>query len=192
VSESPERITVPPAESHAAIDVSEQNEAIAALHGAEEAERARTVAAVRGAPERFAPPVLCALAAVLFVQGEPDEAVFWYHAGRLRARFDANRCADHTAASAVAVLGQRYGLPINRYAFAHPHRLRALVERVVAWDRATAHAYDPRWINLHGMGAFAGVSAGRLSLPEAEWPGIAERTRGDYLRGMDEVLPPAP
>jgi hypothetical protein len=178
---------------HAAIDVVEQNAAIAALHGRGEVAREQMVAAILQEPERFAPPVLSTLAAVLFAQGERDEAVFWYQAGQLRARFDADRCADRTAGAAVAVLRQRNGASINRHAFADPERLRTIVERVVAWDRATTYAYDHRWINLHGMGAFPGVGAGGpLSRPASEWPDIAERTRAEYLRGLDEVLPPRP
>jgi hypothetical protein len=61
-----------------------------------------------------------------------------------------------------------------------------VVERVVEWDRATPHDYDHRWINLHGMGAFTGATA--LSRPAAQWPAIAEETRGGYLRGLEEAL----
>jgi hypothetical protein len=193
VSEWPRRITVPPAGSHAGIDVAEQNAAIAALQGRGDGSRAQSVAAVLSAPQRYAPPLLGTLAAVLFAHVDRDEAVFWYHAGQLRARFDANRCTDPTAGAAVAALRERNGAPINRHAFADPQRLRATVERVVAWDRRTPYDYDHRWINLHGMGAFPGVgTGGPLSRPEAEWPDIAERTRAEYLRGLDEVAPPRP
>ena len=61
------------------------------------------------------------------------------------------------------------------------------VERAVAWDRATPHEYDHRWINLHGMGAFTGGD-GPLSRPATEWDAIAERTREEYLEGLREVL----
>ena len=179
-------VPVPPAGEHAAIDVRQQSAAMAALHGTEQAWRAETVAAVLASPQAYVPPVLAALAAVLFADGRRDEAAFWFYAAQLRARFDANRCADPTAGAAVAALTQRYGPEINRHAFADPARLRATVERVVAWDRATPHDYEHRWINLHGMGAFTGASP--LSRPAAEWPAIAERTREEYLRGLGEAL----
>lgn len=60
------------------------------------------------------------------------------------------------------------------------------VERVVTGDRATPHDYDHRWVALHGMGASAGAAP--LARPAAEWPAIAERTRAEYLRGLDQVL----
>jgi hypothetical protein len=181
------RIPVPPAGEHATIDVARHNAAMAALHGAEQAWRAQIVAAVLAAPQAHPPPVLAALAAALFADGRSAEAAFWFYAAQLRARFDANRCAHPSAAGAVAVLTQRYGPEINRYAFGDPARLRETVERVVAWDRATRHDYDHRWINLHGMDTFTGTTA-PLSRPAAEWPAIAERTRVEYLQGLDQVL----
>jgi hypothetical protein len=177
------RIPVPPAGEHATVDVARQNAALAALHGPDPAGAA---AAVLAAPHAYAPPVLAATAAVLFAAGRRDEAAFWFYAAQLRARFDANRCADPTAAAAVAVLTRHYGPQINRHAFADPARLRATVERVVGWDRATPHDYDHRWIALHGMGAFTGGAP--LGRPASEWPAIAERTRAEYLQGLDEVL----
>jgi hypothetical protein len=177
------RVPVPPAGEYAAIDVARQNAALAALHGPAPA---GTVAAVLAAPHAYSPPVLAAVAAVLFADGRRGDSAFWFYAAQLRARFDANRCADPTAAGAVTVLTQHYGPEINRHAFADPARLRATVERVVAWDRATPHGYDHRWINLHGMGAFTGAVP--LSRPAPDWPEIAERTREEYLRGLDAAL----
>jgi hypothetical protein len=184
-------IPVRPAGEHAEIDVARQNSAVAALFGAEQAWRAQTVAAVLAAPQTYPPPALAALAAVLFAEGRRDDGAFWFYAAQLRAHFDANRCADETVEGAAAILAQRYGSEINKYMFADPERLRETVGRVVAWDRATPHDYDHRWINLHGMGAFTG--SGPLSRPESEWDVIAEQTRREYLQGLDEALgPPRP
>jgi hypothetical protein len=177
------QVPVRPAGEYAAIDVSGQNAALAALHGPDPA---RAVAAVLATPQRYAPPVLAAAAAELFAAGRRDEAAFWFYAAQLRARFDANRAADPTAGAAVEVLSQHYGPRINRHAFSDPAGLWALVERVVAWDRATPHDYDHRWINLHGMGVFTGATV--LSRPAAQWPAIAEETREEYLRGLEEAL----
>lgn len=179
-------IPIRPTGEHAEIDVRQQAAAMAALHGSDRALRAQMVDEVLALPQSSAPPVLVALAAALFADGRRDEAAFWFYAGQLRARFDANRSADPSASGAVAALTQRYGPEINRYAFADPDRLRATVERAVAWDRATPHDYDHRWIDLHGVAAFTG--AGLLSRPVAEWPAIAEWTREEYLRGLDDAL----
>ncbi len=179
-------IVVNPTGEHAEIDVSGEAETITALHGPDPS---ATVEAVLAAPHRHTPPVLYALAAALFAGGRREEGATWYYSAQLRARFDVERCADPTVEGAVAILRERYGEPINRWAFTEARaQLRTIVERAVAWDRATAHDYDHRWINLHGMGAF-GVSPGEpLSRPEAEWPAIAEQVRTDYLTGLYEVL----
>jgi hypothetical protein len=177
------QIPVRPAGEYATIDISRQHAALAALHGPDPGP---AVAAVLAAPQRYAPPVLAAAAAELFVAGRRDEAVFWFYAAQLRARFDANRAADPTAGAAVGALTRHYGPSINRHAFADPVGLRAVVERVVAWDRTTPHDYDHRWINLHGMGVFTGATT--LSRPAAQWPAIADATREEYLRGLEEVL----
>lgn len=152
------------------------------------------IAQIEAAPDRYAPFVFYAMSEVLFQNGNKDDAAFWFYAGQLRARFDANRCADVSARSAVSVLNQRYGTPINQYAFGNPAMLEKLIPRVVDWDRKTPHNYDPRWINLHGMNAMiAGLgntpaATEPLSLPSNQWDAIAEKTRSDYLNGFHAAL----
>ena len=175
----------------APIDVNDMHHTVAALHSPHRATRDAAVDAVRASPERHPPPVLYALALALFQRGERDAAVFWYHAGQLRARFDVERCADPTVADVVTQLRRQYGEPINRYAFVEADLgvLRAAVQRVVRWDRRTARAYDHRWVNLHGARAFAEPGQDVvLSRPRAAWAEIADRVRADYLDGMRTVL----
>jgi hypothetical protein len=164
---------------------------LAELHSPRPAERDRAVDAVRASPEHYPPPVLYALALALFQRGEPDAAVFWYHAGQLRARFDVERCADPTVAGVMTQLRRQYGEPINRYAFVEADLavLREAVQRAVEWDRRTARTYDHRWVNLHGARVFAEPGQQvALSRPRAAWANIAERVRTDYLDGMRMVL----
>ena len=54
-------------------------------------------------PGAFDPPILFALASLLYRQGNTEEAVFWLNAARLRAQFDAQRCTDVSARSAVEI-----------------------------------------------------------------------------------------
>ena len=133
-----------------------------------------------------------AVSRALFEQDKKDEAAFWYYAGQLRARFDANRCADVSARQAVSLLNREYGGPVNKHAMQDLAKLEQLVERVVAWDRRTPHDYDHRWINLHGMGAILSAKEGAkpapLSLPKSDWPAIAEKTRQDYLSGLRKAM----
>ncbi|GAA4557473.1 hypothetical protein [Pseudonocardia xishanensis] len=180
-------VVVEPTGEYAEIDTQLALDAIAGLLDADPEVRRRTAELVELEPERCAPPVLFALSEVLLDRGRPAEAAFWFHAAQVRARFDANRCTDPTAGSAVGVLAERFGGPINRFAFTDPERLRRTVVRAVLWDRATPHGYDHRWIALHGMGSFTGAT-GPLARPAAEWDAIARRTRAEYLDGLREAL----
>ena len=152
---------------------------------------------VRAAPERFQPPVFYVLSQVLFKAGQQEEAAFWFYAGQLRARFDANRCTDATARQAVDVMNQSYGGPINRYLFQDLNKAQELITKVVEWDRKTPHAYDPRWINLHGIQAVqaakdpqlaAKLTQESLSLPQSQWAALAEQTRTKYLQGFKDAI----
>ena len=76
-------------------------------------------------------------------------------------------------------------------------KAQELIAKVVDWDRRTPHAYDPHWINLHGMQAVqasrdpqlaARLTMESLSLPAAQWPSLAEQTRTKYLQGFQEAI----
>ncbi len=150
--------------------------------------RARAaLAEVLGAPHRVIPPVLYAASEVLTAEDRPAEAAVWYYAGRLRARYDATRCTDPSAAAALGLLRDRYGEPVNRWAFADPRRVRRAAVRAVAWDRGAPHDYDHRWIALHGMRAFLPAD-GPVSVPEVQWPTLAVRVRAEYMAGLREAL----
>ena len=188
-----ETITLQPKGEYASIDTKLAMQTMQVLMQGTDAERKKTVSAIVLAPQNYAPPVFYVMSSLLFQSGLKDDAAFWFYAGQLRARFDANRCADVTARSAVSVLNDRYGTPINQYMFQDREKLLALVEKVVKWDRETPHAYDHRWINLSGMGATTSAMEGasgetRLSMPEDQWEAIAEKTRTDYLAGLREAI----
>ena len=180
-------VVVEPTGEHAEIDTQLDRDAIAGLFDADPEVRRRTADLVELEPERFSPPVLFALTEVLLDQGRPAEALFWFYAAQIRAHFDAGRCTDQTAGSAVGVLLQRFGDPIHRFAFTDPERLRRTVVRAVLWDRRTPYRYDHRWIALHGMGAFTGAD-GALSTPVEEWTALARRNRADFLAGLRRTL----
>lgn len=184
--------TVEPRGEYAKIDTRVAREAIDALSSGAQDRKARTIAAVTAAPEKYAPPVFYALSRALFEQDKKDEGAFWFYAGQLRARFDANRCADASARQAVSLLNREYGGPVNKHAMQDLAKLEKLVERVVDWDRRTPHQYDHRWINLHGMGAMLSAQEGAkpapLSLPKSDWAAIADKTRQDYLSGFRKAM----
>ncbi|MCK9549228.1 hypothetical protein [Aquamicrobium sp.] len=188
-----ETIMLEPQGEYASIDTRLAMQTMKELTQGTDQERVQTIRAVMAAPQNYAPPVFYVLSSLLFEAGLKDDAAFWFYAGQLRARFDANRCNDVSARSAAATLNERYGAPINQYAFQDKVKLETLIEKVVKWDRDTPHNYDHRWINLSGMGATTSAMGGAadatpLSLPETQWAAIAEKTRTDYLAGLREAL----
>jgi len=188
-------IIVPPTGEYATINVKVSNETIEALRGQDQEKQKQAIDSVLAAPDKFNPVVFCCLSKVLFDQQKYDEAAFWFYAGQLRARYDANRCADVSARDAVAVLNQQFGPPVNKYTFHHLDLLKAVIPKVLEWDEKTPHNYDQRWINLHGMNAMltsmdsqSASAKQKLSLPEKDWDKIAEQTRADYRKGFDQAV----
>ncbi len=187
-------IMLEPVGPWAQIDIAPMRAAVRALLEGPELERARTVPAIRKTPERFAPPVLLALSRVLREQGDIEGALFWFHAGLLRARFDASRCADESARDAVQALQAEFdeGLVARAIGDDEGRRLERDVSRVVEWDRWTPHAYDQRWIILTGVPAVLAARAGLapadvvLSLPRDRWDDLEEEARREYRTALVE------
>ncbi len=159
-------------------------------------EKSKAIEDILAKPENFAPPVFYLLSNLLAQTEKWDEGAYWFYFGQVRARFDANRCADISARQAVHVLNHTYGPMINEYAFKDLAKLEALIPMIVELDRKTPHNYDHRWINLHGMDAvISGLSEKPpnldqqpLSIPEDQWESTAETTRSDYLAGFQEAM----
>jgi hypothetical protein len=180
---------------YAKIDTKLARDTIQVLTKGSAAQQDQAVAAVLKSPKDYAPPVFYVLSNVLFAKGRKDEAELWFYSGQLRARYDANRCADGSAADEVGILNDQYGSDINKYAFQDLDALQKTVTRVIAWDKATPHDYDGRWIALYSASATlaslnkgAAADAPPVSLPESRWGQIAEMTRRDYLDGFNDAL----
>ena len=193
-----EKVSLSADNPYAKIDLKDNNEAMDVLIGSDPELKAAKADEVLAHPEKYNPPVLYMLSYVLFQQGRKDEAMFWFYAGQLRGRFDANRCADISARSAVAALNQKIGPYVNPYAFQDIDKLKATVAKVMEWDKATPHLYDHRWVNLHGMEsmnwALKSLGGAKLdpapvmSLPESEWEDIHRKTQEEYMSGFKEAL----
>ena len=148
-------IILPISGQYKTIDTKLATATIKLLQSKSKASQDKAIKAIEAAPDRYAPPVLYQLSATLFQRAEKDKAAFWFYAGQLRGRYDANRCGDLSARSAIAVMNDQFGQPINQYMymFSNLSKLEKVVPEVLAWDKKTAHNYDQRWINLHGMGS---------------------------------------
>ncbi|MFD0752110.1 hypothetical protein ACFQZS_18290 [Mucilaginibacter calamicampi] len=144
-------------------------------------------------PNKYSPPVLYVLSAMLFKNKKYDESMYWFYLAQLRGRYDANRCADATARQAVTILNNDFGPEINQYAFKHIDQLKATIEKVVTFVQNNEELYDNRWINLHGIDAMSkslnGNSKNReLSLPQKDWPKIKKQTVDNYYSDFKKYV----
>ena len=183
-----ENIEVKPSGIYKTIDVKLQDETIKLLEKSKGKTLEEAIKKITNAPENYPPPVLYVLSSVLFSEGKKDDAMFWFYAGQLRGRIDANICADKSAAGAIDALNNKFGTPINRYAFKDISKLTNTVEKVLAWEEKTPCNYDRRWINLEGMNAFNSDTNSPLSVPKEQWEDIQKKTRDDYRSSFYEAL----
>jgi len=179
---------VEPSGVYKTIDTRLCDDTVKALREYQGEKRQAVVDAVIAKPEDFAPPVFYFLSSVLFQQGKKDEAVFWFCAGHLRARIDANICADKTAAKIIYAFNGKFGLPINQYTSTNMSVLTNTMERVLAWEEKTPCHYDRRWINLHGMKALNGDADPVLSAPLDQWEAIRKRTREEFAAEFHKAM----
>ncbi|HYC57112.1 MAG TPA: hypothetical protein VEL28_19430 [Candidatus Binatia bacterium] len=178
-----------PPRALADVDWEPANSAVARLQSGKASDCRSVETDIRAAPTRYSPPALYALSECLFEMGRRQEASFWFYAGQLRARFDANRSADESSGAVVDLLNDRYGPKINPWAFGDLQRLAATVDEVLKWDEATPHHYDPRWINMLSLHAYESPDfAGPFTKPETEWHAIGERTRAEYRQGFENAV----
>ncbi|WP_088332379.1 hypothetical protein [Lacimicrobium sp. SS2-24] len=166
----------------AEIDLKKQNEVLKEVLDGDQT----TIDLVINQPENYIPPVLYVLSNSLFQKGDKEEGMFWFYAGQLRARSDANKALDKSARQAVSVLNQNFGPLINQYAFKDISVLERVVEKVVLWDSNTERKYDPRWISLHGMDAFSKSTV--AFEPKDKWKEINERSRNDYFKSFKDYI----
>jgi hypothetical protein len=170
------------------IEVAKHNKTIEHLHGKNKNLKQQAVSSILQSPNDYNPPVLYALSRELFLQDKKEEASFWFYVAQLRARYDANRCADRSATQAVSILNGEYGPDINKYAFANHDFLKSTVEKVVEFVKTNEENYDHRWLNLHGMGVFLNEEGEALSKPQEEWPAIKLKTVDDYYSSFLDYL----
>jgi hypothetical protein len=175
-------VIIEPTGPYASIDT---QASLAALEAIEKKQKA-AIGQIRNNPGSYQPPVLYALADYLFRAGEKDEAMYFFYLGQLRARSDANKSLDPSAAAGVDQLNEAVGPPINTHAFQDIPRLKEVVERVVSDDAKLPRDYDPRWIALHGADAYLGAPLRFQS--SSEWSATNTKTRQNYLREFRELV----
>jgi hypothetical protein len=180
-------IEVEPKGEYSKIKVEDQNSILEDLNSTIIEKQDQAAAKILKNPNNFSPPVLYSLSNYLFGKDEKYKAAFWFYTGQLRARYDANRCADKTAGQAVSILNENFGYQINEYGFADLSNLEKIVGEVIEFVKNNEELYDNQWINLHGMGVFLNEDK-QLSKPKNEWQDIKNKTIEDYYSGFKDAI----
>jgi hypothetical protein len=140
------------------------------------------------------PPVLYGAANVL--SGDrPEEAIFWYHVGRVRAVYDAFRCRDETSRNMIPLLGKSLSIELRRSQYFQRDQLVGIARKAVDWDSRNPRSYDQRWICLYGKVAqtSAGTDPAEVQKPEGEWPAILKHVQEAHLKSVQDFAAlPAP
>ena len=170
---------------YASIDMRPAELMIRRLSASSGSERRMAIREVLRAPSSYMPPVLYALANAL-AEDDSENAIFWYHVGRLRAVYDALRCRDKSARAGLLELRKRLSPELVKNQFYRRERLVGLAQKAIDWDSSNPRGYDQRWITRYGKvaAASAGTDPGELLLPESEWPAILKRVHAAHLQSV--------
>ena len=171
---------------YATIDMRPAREMLARLTSASGSVRRPAMREVLKDPSLHMPPVLYALANAM-VGDDPEDAIFWYNVGRLRAVYDGLRCRDVTARSGVTTIGHDLNLDLRRALFFQRDQLVALATKAVEWDAKNPRNYDQRWIALFGKVAHSSPGTETvITVPESEWPEILKKVHDTHLQSVRE------
>ena len=179
---------------YASINLRPAEEMVRRLSAQYGTDRRVAIREVLGRPSLYMPPVLYALANTL-AEDQPEQAIFWYHVGRLRAVYDALRCRDKSAQEGLLALRRQVGTELARSQFYRRERLLGIATKAIDWDAGNARDYDHRWIALHGKVARAspGTDASEVTVPESEWPALLKRVHETHLKSVQVfAAQPAP
>jgi len=143
---------------------------------------------VLGKPTAVMPPVLYVLADTL-AEDHPEEAIFWYHVGRLRAVYDALRCRDKSASAGMLALRALINKELANSQYYRRERLLAIAKKAIEWDAQNDRSYDQRWIALYGkVAATSDGSDENIFVPEAEWPAILKHVHEAHLAAVEKFV----
>jgi hypothetical protein len=136
-------------------------------------------------PGAYPPLVLYGVANVL--SGDrPEEGIFWYHVGRLRAVYDAFRCKDPTARNVIPVLGKTMSPELIRSQHFQRNRLNDIARKAVDWDLKNPRKYDQRWICLYTKTARTspGTDSAAVQTAQEEWPAALAHVHEAHLKAV--------
>ena len=172
---------------YATIDMRPTLDLVRRLNSTAGGERRPAIREVLKNTGAYMPPVLYALANALS-EDDPDDAVFWYHVGRIRAVYDSLRMRDLSARIGVVELGKTLSVALRGAQFYQRGHLVGLAQKAIDWDTKNPRNYDQRWIALYGKVARTspGTDPAEIQLPESEWPKILEHVHETHLKSVRE------
>ena len=183
---SAQSIAPQPRGVYARINMAAPAEMIQRLRAAYGSDKHLAIRQVEGRPEAQMPPVLYALANAL-AEDHPEEAIFWYHVGRIRALYDLLRCRDKTSQAGMLALRAQMNEALKNSQLYRRERVLAIARKAVEWDAANARSYDQRWIALYGkVAATSDGGDSDIFVPEAEWPAILKYVRDTHLAAVEK------
>jgi len=171
---------------YATIDLGPANEKMSRLAPAYGSDRRLAISEVLGRPAAVLPPVLYALANTL-AEDHAEQAIFWYHVGRLRAVYDALRCRDKTAQSAAMLALRRLmSKMLVESQYFRRERLVPIAAKAIDWDAGNSRSYDQRWPALYGNVAQTspGTDPSEVQVPEEEWPAILKHVHEAHMESV--------
>jgi hypothetical protein len=136
-------------------------------------------------PEKYPPLVLYMMSNILFQAGEKEEAMFWFYAAQLRARYDANRHTDPNAAKVATQLTFMYGSDINKYSFKNIDQLKSTIQEVEKWDRTTPNNYNPNYLGK--LERVTSIPVKDELIPKSQWESVKDNTIQTYTKDFETV-----
>ena len=123
---------VKPSGVYASIDNGPMLALLKQLHGPPSNELRRAIEKIEHNGGSYPPPVLMQIAVSKFSSGDLDGAIFWIHAGLLRAVLDTKLCLDPTVAAVPNALVKRMPPELVRAAFSEDKRVGKALKEVLA------------------------------------------------------------
>jgi hypothetical protein len=173
---------------YATINMGPTREMLQRLSASYGTDKRSAIREVRANAAMFQPVVLYALANLL-AEDYAEEAIFWYHVGRVRAVYDSLRCRDESARTAAMLeLRKQLNLELRGAMYYRRERLVPIAQKAIDWDAQNPRRYDHRWAALYGKVAAtsAGTNADEVTVPESEWPAILKRVHETHLKSVQE------
>lgn len=184
--------TIEPTGVYATIDTRSSVQAINILRNGTDEDKSAVAMVIKANSDKYCPAVFFSLATYLFNIDKTDDALFWLYAGRIRAQYDIKRCTDETVVGGYEELNMSVPELLKGIQFENMEKTKEIVKKAIKWDKETPLNYDPRWIALHGMGAFLNGADDKnkkdpvLIIPEKEWKDLAEKNRKEYWDALQE------